>query len=398
MGERSLGILSGIKILSFTQFLLGPAGVQYLGDMGADVVKIEPPGKGAWERTWAGGDTFKNDVSIFYLLAHRNVHSLTLNLKHPAAQEVARRLVSEADVLVQNFRPGVVDKFGLGYDRVRQINPRIIYASASGYGDESPSRNLPGQDILLQAMSGLVWLNERVGTTPVPAGAAIVDQHGAALLALGILAALFHRERTGEGQKIEVTMLQSALDLQMEPLSYYLNGGQVQPPTTPLGSAFHPAPYGVYPTQDGYLALSLSPVSLLREALGGVPDLAPYEEPGRALKEREAIYRILAQHLRRRPTREWLAILQQHNVWCAAVNDYSQMVGDPAVQYLDPFFELDHPQAGTVRLLRHPINYSIGTPGPNESPPSLGQQTDEILTRLGYTQEEIDRLHKAGAA
>lgn len=398
MGERSLGILSGIKILSFTQFLLGPAGVQYLGDMGADVIKIEPPGKGAWERTWAGGDTFKNDVSIFYLLAHRNVHSLTLNLKHPAAQEVARRLVSEADVLVQNFRPGVVDKFGLGYDRVRQINPRIIYASASGYGDESPSRNLPGQDILLQAMSGLVWLNERVGTTPVPAGAAIVDQHGAALLALGILAALFHRERTGEGQKIEVTMLQSALDLQMEPLSYYLNGGQVQPPTTPLGSAFHPAPYGVYPTQDGYLALSLSPVSLLREALGGVPDLAPYEEPGRALKEREAIYRILAQHLRRRPTREWLAILQQHNVWCAAVNDYSQMVGDPAVQYLDPFFELDHPQAGTVRLLRHPINYSIGTPGPNESPPSLGQQTDEILTRLGYTQEEIDRLHKAGAA
>lgn len=398
MEEQPLEILSGIKILSFTQFLLGPAGVQYLGDLGADVIKIEPPGKGAWERTWAGGNAFKNDVSVFYLLAHRNVHSLTLNLKHLAAQEIAHRLVAEADILVQNFRPGVIDKFGLGYDQVRQINPRVIYASASGYGDESPYRNLPGQDLLLQAMSGLIWLNGRAGAAPAPTGAAIVDQHGAALLALGILAALFNRERTGEGQRIEVTMLQSALDLQMEPLSYYLNGGQVQQPAEPLGSAFHPAPYGVYRTKDGYLALSLSPISAIREALGGVPDLAPYEDPGLALREREAIYRILAQHLQTRSTGELLTVLQMHNVWCSPVNDYEQMMHDPAVQYLDPFLEIDHPLAGPVRLLRHPITYSAGTPVAGDSPPLVGQQTDEILTRLGYTEDEIGYLHRVGAA
>src|SRR5207248_138936 len=182
------------------------------------------------ERTWAGGDTFPNGVSAFYLLSHRNVRSLALNLKHAEGQEVARRLVAQTDVLVQNFRPGVMARFGLGYDDVKRINPGIIYASASGYGEDSPDRDLPGQDLLLQAVSGLAWATGRAGEMPMPAGAAVVDQHGAVLLAMGILAALLHRERTGEGQKVEATMVQSALDLQMEPLVYYMNNGMVKRP------------------------------------------------------------------------------------------------------------------------------------------------------------------------
>ena len=165
------------------------------------------------------------------MLSHRNVRSITLNLKQREAQEVARRLIASADVLVQNFRPGVVERFGLDYERVRSINPRLVYASVSGYGEESPDRALPGQDLLIQAMSGMMAATGRAGEPPTPAGAAIVDQHGAALLAMGILAALFHRERTGEGQKIEVTMIQAALDLQLEPVTYYLNGAHAGAPT-----------------------------------------------------------------------------------------------------------------------------------------------------------------------
>lgn len=391
MVEQPLRILSGIKILSFTQFLIGPAAVQYLADMGADVIKIEPP-RGAWERTWAGGDTFLNGVSAFYLLSHRNIRSLTLNLKHPEGQAVARRLVAQADVLVQNFRPGVIEKFGLGYAEVKEINPQIIYASASGYGEDSPYRDLPGQDLLVQALSGLVWITGRAGEIPVPAGAAIVDQHSAALLAMGVLAALVHRERTGEGQKIEVTMLESAFDLQLEPIVYYLNGGIVQRPREALGSTFHPAPYGVYETQDSYLALSLSPIKAIREALGGVPELEPYQDPKLAMKEREEIRRILDPFFRTRTTQEWVDLLRAHDVWCAPVNDYEQVFNEPAVRHLDPILEIDHPQAGRVQLVKHPVRYSAGEPELRRIPPAAGENAEEILKELGYSVEEIDRL------
>lgn len=397
MDNTPMPILSGIRVLSFTQFLLGPAGVQYLADLGADVIKIEPPGKGAWERTWAGGDTFKNGVSLFYLLAHRNVRSVTLNLKAQGAQDVVRRLVAGADVLVQNFRPGVVERFGLGYEQVRQIRPDIIYASASGYGENSPYRDLPGQDLLLQAVTGLTWLNGQSGQPPTPVGAAIVDQHGASLLAMGILAALFHRERTGEGQKIEVTMLQSAFDLQTEPLVYYLNGGHVQRPSQPLGSSFHPAPYGLYETCDGYLALSLSPMSTVREALGGPEELAPYEDPKLATSQPDAIYEALAPFLKTRTTAELIDVFRSHGVWCAPVHDYDAALEDPAVQYADPLLPIDHPEAGRVQLLKHPVSYSAAEPSVQRLPPSLGEHTDEVLQQMGYSPDEIRQLRDVGA-
>jgi crotonobetainyl-CoA:carnitine CoA-transferase CaiB-like acyl-CoA transferase len=396
MAAQPLKMLAGVKILSCTQFLLGPATVQYLADMGADVIKIESPGTGAWERTWAGGETFLSGVSAFYLLAHRNVRSLALNLKQAEGQEVARRLVAQTDVLVQNFRPGVMAKFGLGYDDVKRINPRIIYASASGYGEESPYRDLPGQDLLLQAAAGLVWATGRAGEMPMPAGAAVVDQHGAALLAMGILAALLHRERTGEGQKVEATMVQSALDLQMEPLVYYMNNGVVERPREPLGSSFHPAPYGIYATADGYVALSLSPISAISGALGNPRELAAYEDPAVAMERREEIYRALAPFLRTNSTQHWVGALRARGIWIAPVQDYEQMLADAAIQHVDPVVEIDHPQAGTVRLLRHPLTYSAGEPQVSRLPPALGEQTDEILAELGYAADDVDRFHRSG--
>jgi crotonobetainyl-CoA:carnitine CoA-transferase CaiB-like acyl-CoA transferase len=388
--------LSGIKILSLTQFLLGPAGMQYLADLGADVVKVEPPW-GAWERTWSGGNHFLNGISPFFLLAHRNVRSISLDLKRPEAQEVAGRLAAGADVLVQNFRPGVVDRFGLDYETLREINPRLIYASVSGYGEESPERELPGQDLLIQAMAGLMASTGRLDDPPTPAGAAIVDQHGAALLAMGVLAALLHRERTGEGQKIEVTMVQAALDLQLEPATYYLNGAPLARPRHSIADTFHAAPYGVYRTADGYLALSMTPVSTLAEALGGVPALTPFEDPALATSKREEIAEILIPILRARTTAEWIATLRERGVWCAPVNDYDQVFAEPAVRYLDPVLEIDHPEAGRVRLLKHPVRYGAGEPNVRHLPPRIGEHTETILREAGYSPADIERLRAAGA-
>jgi crotonobetainyl-CoA:carnitine CoA-transferase CaiB-like acyl-CoA transferase len=398
MHTQPLAILSGVRIVSFTQFLLGPAAVQYLADMGADVIKVEPPEVGAWERGWAGGDTFRNGVSVFFLLAHRNLRSVTLNLKHPDGQAIARKLTRQADVVVENFRPGVMERLGLGYQAVVQENPRVVYASASAFGHDSPYRHLPGQDLLIQAISGLTTVTGRASEPPTPAGAAVVDQHGATLLAMGILAALLHRERTGQGQRIEVTMLESALDLQLEPFVYWLNGGKVARPKRPLGSSFHPAPYGIYPTRDGHVALSLSPVQQVRQALG-VPEeaLAALEDPAVALDKREEIYAALEPVFRTRSTAEWVELLRSHGVWCAPVQRYPEALSDPAVKHLDPLLELDHPRAGRVRLLKHPIRYSAGTPTVQRMPPELGEHTHEVLLEFGYTADDVERLRADGA-
>ena len=177
---KALNVLNGVRIVSFTQFLLGPAGVQHLADLGADVVKVEPP-SGAWERHWTGGEHYLNGSSVFYLLANRNCRSVAVDLKHPKGVAIAERLAEKADIVVQNYRPGVADRLGIGYDKLRQSNPKLIYISASGYGDSGPYKDLPGQDLLVQAMTGLAGITGAADGPPVAAGSAVVDHHGAAL-------------------------------------------------------------------------------------------------------------------------------------------------------------------------------------------------------------------------
>lgn len=201
------GILDGVRIIALTQFLLGPAATQYLADLGADVIKIEPPGTGAYERRWSGGDCKPGGVSAFFLLANRNLKSVAVDIRRPEGQDIIKSLVKDADVVIQNFRPGSLEKYGLGAEQLREVKPDIICASASGYGQHTSARHLPGQDLLLQAATGLIAATGISGQVPTAAGAAIVDQHAASLLAMGILAALYHRERTGDGQDVEVTMV-----------------------------------------------------------------------------------------------------------------------------------------------------------------------------------------------
>ncbi len=388
-----LALLQGVRILSFTQFLLGPAGVQYLADMGADVIKIEPPGGRLFERNWAGCDLFLNGVSAFFLCAHRNQRSLTLDLKRPEGIELAKRLVAGADVLVQNFRPGVMERLGLSYDALTPLNPGLIYVSGSGYGDESRYRDRPGQDLLIQAMSGLASLSGRAGQPPTAVGGPVVDQHGAALLAMGVLAALFDRSRTGRGQKVEVTMIRAALDLQMEAVTYHLNGGQMEKSPTSLASTFHPGPYGIYETKDGYVALSMSPLPVLQDALQ-LPELAPFATERYNHQAREHIARVLEPIMRTRTAAEWVDYLVPRGVWVAPVLDYEGVFSEPAVQEADVTEEVDHPAAGRVRLLRFPLGFSGGQPAVRRPPPASGEHTPEILRELGYTEADADRLRR----
>lgn len=390
-----LAVLSGIRVLSFTQFLLGPSGVQFLADLGADVIKIEPPGGTLWERNWSGCDLYLNGVSVFFLCAHRNQRSLTLDLKHPEGELIARRLIEGADVLVQNFRPGVMARLGLGYEAVASLNPRLIYVSASGYGESSPYRDRPGQDLLLQAVSGLASISGRGRQPPTAVGTPVVDQHGAALLALGVLAALLERGRIGRGLHVEVSMLRAALDLQMEVVSYALNGARMEKSPTSLASMFHPGPYGIYETMDGYLALSMTPLPALQQVLA-LPELASYATVPYNFASREEIARVLEPVLRTRTTAEWIEFLVPRGIWAAPVLTHVEAFEDPAVQAADVVEEVVHPVAGPVRLLRFPLEFSTGRSAVRRPPPMPGEHTEEILHELGYDAPDIERLRDQG--
>jgi crotonobetainyl-CoA:carnitine CoA-transferase CaiB-like acyl-CoA transferase len=394
--QKSLNLLGGVRILAFTQFLLGPAACQYLADMGADVIKVEPPGRGAWERSWAGADLFINGVSAFFMLANRNLRSVALNLKSERGSAAARKLAERADVIIENYRPGVMDRLGLGYQQIRDLNPRVIYASGSGYGSDGPYSHLPGQDLLIQAISGLGANTGTQSGGPTVAAAAIVDQHSASLLAMGILGALVHRERTGEGQRVELIMMSAALDIQTEPVVYHLNGAHLRRPRTPVADTFHSVPYGFWATADGHLAISMAPIKSISEVLGNPAALAPFEDPAIAYTRRDEIREALDPFFRERTTAEWLELLRAHDIWCAPVNSLGETFDDVGVKHIAPVLEFDHPRAGRVRVLKHPVRYSSGEATLRRPPPDLGEHTAEVLLEAGYTAEQVAEMRAAG--
>ncbi|MBE0626277.1 MAG: CoA transferase [Burkholderiales bacterium] len=385
-------MFKNVKVLSFTHFLQGPSAVQMLSDLGADVVKIEPP-KGAFERHWAGGDAFIDGVSVFYLLGNRNQRSLAIDLRSEEGKRIVLRLAKEADVLVENYRPGVMKRLGFGYEALKELNPRLIYCSCTGYGADGPYLERPGQDMLLQCISGMAALSG--DGPPTPVGASIVDQHSAALAAFGIAAALYRREHTGQGGQIESNLLNAALDLQIEPLSYYLNGGRMWARAKPaMGSRYHPAPYGVYRTSDGWIAISLTTVTKLRLALDA-RGLESYDDRDQVVR-REEVNAIIAQALQRRSSAEWAPILDAHDIWHAPVNEYAEVASDPQVAWNKMIMQVEHPQLGPLRLLAHPVRYDGAVPRLRSLPPAIGEHTRAVLQECGFDGADIERLIAAG--
>ncbi|MBP1932646.1 CaiB/BaiF CoA transferase family protein [Ammoniphilus resinae] len=387
-------MLQGIKVLSFTHFLQGPSAVQMLADLGADVIKIESP-TGAFERQWSGFDAFIDDVSVFFLLGNRNQRSLSINLRTNEGKEIIYKMVQDADVVVENFRPGVMDRLGFGYEKLKEMNPRLVYCSCTGYGSDGPYQQRPGQDMLLQAMSGLASISGGKDQPPTPVGTAAVDQHGAVLAAFGIVSALLSREKTGKGRKVESNLLNAAIDLQIEPLTYYLNKGPLwERSETGLATQFHQAPYGIYQTANGWIGISMTPIDKLISAFG-TDSLAGYTNKDQ-MEKREEVNRIVVEEVKKRTTEDWYKIFEENGIWHAPVNGYEEIEKDPQVNWNKMIITAQHPDVGQIRLLNHPVRYEDYEIEVKKYPPRLGEHTNEVLEEYGFSQEEIESYLSKG--
>jgi CoA:oxalate CoA-transferase len=319
--------LDGILVLDFSQFLAGPVAAMRLGDLGARVIKVERPQGGDIGRTLAfAGKSVDGDTVSFHAM-NRNKESIAADLKNAEDLEWVRHLVSKADVIIQNFRPGVMERLGLDYDSVKAINPAIVYASASGYGDTGPWKDRPGQDLLAQSVSGMPWLSGSREDGPTPVGLSIADHLMSVHIAQGVTALLVRRFRTGVGGHVQTSLLEAMLDLQFELLSTRLNDASVTVERKGPHSAhaFLSAPYGTYPTSDGYLALAMNPVTKIGSLLG-IRELEELTDPQSWWDEEDRIGDLLAAHFALETTDHWLEILDAADVWCAPVLTLEQLV------------------------------------------------------------------------
>jgi crotonobetainyl-CoA:carnitine CoA-transferase CaiB-like acyl-CoA transferase len=389
-------VLDGMRIVSFCHYLQGPAGAQYLADMGADVIKVEPPG-GAYERRWAGGKAYIDGLSAFYLCANRNKRSIAVDLKHPDGKAVIARLLERADVMMENFRPGTMERLGFGYEQVKAIRPDIIYASASGFGRSGPMVERPGQDLLIQAYSGLIAATGHLHERPVPIGFAAADQHGGALLAMGILGAYVKKLQTGRGTRVDASLLNAGLDLQTEPLTLYLCGQLSREAfrrNRNLATWYHEAPYGVYRCADCWLALSLNDPHKLAEALGSAP-LAAIADVDR-YDDRDRYADLVAEELKDRRFADLVPSFDAQAIWYQRVLAYDELRDDPQIRHNQVFREVPVP-GGTATLVNHPNRYDGEVPPLRRLALAIGEDTREVLSEIGYAPAEIDDLVARGA-
>jgi len=382
--DGTAGPLSHIRVLDFTHLLQGPLATQILGDLGADVIKVEKPG-GEWMRSWGILASTSHGEMDSFLAYNRNKRSVTVDLKDAELRERLLELAVDVDVVVENFRPGVMDRLGLGYDDFARVNPSIVYASSSGYGQSGPYRDRPGQDLLVQSMAGALQLTGRRDDPPTACGIGISDHYTGLHIVIAVLAALNHRQATGEGQRVAVDLFSCTMAAQQQELTVWLNHGDEMPrPTENIGHIGATAPFGTYPTGDGHLSLAMTPCPRLGEVLG-VDWLDEFDTNEKMFAERDTIHRRLAELFVTRTTKQWLDILDAHDVWCAPVQDYRALEDDLQVKHSGMVWtvpvegDVEGAEASTFRTVGSPFTFSRTPVTVRRGVPRAGQHTEEVL-------------------
>ncbi len=385
--------LEGIKVLDLSRALAGPYCTMMLADMGAEVIKLEMPGRGDDSRSW--GPPFVEGESAYFMSINRNKKSITLNMKSDKSTEIIHKLIKQSDVLVENFRPGAMERLGLGYERVKEMNPRIIYCSISGFGQDGPYRMLPGFDQVLQGMGGLMSITGELGGPPIKVGVAIADISGGMFASNGILVALYNREKTGKGQMVDVSLLDSQVAWLTYRAGAYFASGEIP---QPMGSG-HPVivPYQAFKAKDVFINIAVGNDQLWERfckavGLENVMNDPKFATNAKRVENREEIVKIISDLIVTRDGEEWLKILTDAGIPCGPIYTVDKIFADPQVLHREMVKELDHPKAGKVKVTGIPIKLS-DTPGEVETaPPVLGQHTQEVLTELGYSDQDLEKL------
>lgn len=370
--------LEDYLIIDFSQFLSGPSASLRLADLGARVIKIEKPGTGDICRTLYTSDLIMNGESSVFHTINRNKESFAIDFKQPSELEKLKKLLAKADVVMHNFRPGVMERVGLSYDDVKKINPNIIYGEISGYGTKSELRDLPGQDLLLQSLTALTWLSGNQEDGPVPMGLSIVDMLAGAHLAQGILAALYRKATHNIGAVVQVSMLESSFDFQFETITTFFNDGGELPVRTKSNNAhaYLGAPYGIYKTKNGYLALAMGSIPVLASLLKCD---ALLQFPENKFGLRDEIKNILAEHLQTQDTEFWLNILEPADIWCAKVLNYQQLFAEDGFKVLDFTQQVEMLDGYSYKTTRCPIKIDGEIFTSTKGSPKLGQDNERII-------------------
>ena len=391
-----MGVLTGYRVLDCSIAMAGPFAAQRLGDLGADVVKIEPV-TGEWQRHTAAGGAGGNRVNVSFLSLNRNKRSLAVDLKAPDGKAVMLELVKTADVFLQNYRPGVAKRLGLDYETLAAINPKLVYVSISGYGEDGPYMNRPGQDLVLQGMSGAMLSAGRSGEPPNAAGQFLVDAVTAYTAFEGVLAALLHRERTGEGQLVQVNMLDAITTLQMQELSVFTVAGKPQTRSAePHAHVYIRAPYGAFATSDGFIIVAFPKLANLGAVIGEPSFLDMVDEVD-TWTRRDEIFAKTREKLVTKASAEWLALLRAADIWCGPVYGYADLVEDEQIKHNGTFVEYDHPTEGRVKTPGFPIKFSKTPSTVERGAPITGQHSREVLAEAGYDAATIEALLASGA-
>ncbi len=378
--SEAAGPLHGIRVLDLSRVLAGPYCTMFLGDLGAEVVKIEQPGLGDDTRSW--GPPFQGGESAYFLCVNRNKRSITLDLRTPDGIELLRRLALEADVLMENFRPGTLAGWGLSEAEIRRDNPRLVYASLSAFGSSGPMKDRPGYDLAIQAWGGLMSITGAADGEPAKVGVAIIDVVAGLMLGNSIAAALYAREQTGEGQRIETSLMEAEIASLINAGSNYLVTGKVP---GRWGNA-HPniVPYQSFPTADGHLVVAVANEAIWARFCEGVskPELAAdprFDTNAHRVENRDALIALLDDMFRGRPGRDWIELLNDAGVPCSPVQDIRQVFDSPQVRATGMLREIDHPTAGKVRMAGLPVKFSRTPASIRLPPPRLGEHNEQVL-------------------